>query len=124
MLSVTLLFASAPKLVIFSIIIKLFFFTFFEFTPVWAPLFLVGSLSSIAVGSISALYQKRIKRLFAYSTISHTGFILLGILAATPESSKALIFYIVVYSLLTILLFSLLIFSTTSNVNYPKYLAN
>jgi len=81
-------------------------------------------LSSIAVGTISAFYQKRIKRLFAYSTISHTGFILLGILANTAESSKALIIYVTIYSIITVLLFSLLIYSATSNNNNPKYLAN
>jgi NADH-quinone oxidoreductase subunit N len=75
-------------------LIKLFFFSFFDLIDIWSPIFLSASLASIAVGSISALYQKRIKRLFAYSTISHTGFILLGILAATPDSAKALVFYI------------------------------
>jgi len=86
--------------------------------------FLFASVFSIFVGSISAIYQKRIKRLFAYSTIAHTGFILLGILACSTESAKALIFYIIIYAFLTILLFSLLIFSTLSTKSYPKYLAN
>jgi len=81
-------------------------------------------LTSIFIGSISALYQKRIKRLFAFSTIAHTGFILLAILAISIDSSKALIFYIVTYAFLTVLLFSLLIFAVTSTTNYPKYLAN
>jgi NADH-quinone oxidoreductase subunit N len=49
---------------------------------------------------------------------------LLGLVANSAESSKALIIYIVLYSLLTILLFSLLIFSTTATPNFPKYLAN
>lgn len=123
-LSVTMLFASAPKLILFSIIVKLFFFTFYDYTSAFVPFFLFASLASITVGSISAIYQKRIKRLFAYSTIAHTGFILLGILACSAESSKALIFYIIVYALLTVLLFSLLIFSTLTTSVYPKYLAN
>jgi NADH:ubiquinone oxidoreductase subunit 2 (subunit N) len=84
----------------------------------------MASTLSIAVGSISAIYQKRIKRLFAYSTIAHTGFILLGVLSCSVESSKALIFYITIYAFLTILLFSLLIFSTLKTSSYPKYLAN
>jgi NADH-quinone oxidoreductase subunit N len=87
-------------------------------------LFLFASTSSIAVGSISAIYQKRIKRLFAYSTISHTGFILLGVLACSSEASKALILYICIYAFLTILLFSILIFSTISTPIHPKYLSN
>jgi NADH:ubiquinone oxidoreductase subunit 2 (subunit N) len=65
----------------FSIIIKLVFSAFFDFAPITKQLILLSSLMSITIGTFSAIYQKRIKRLFAYSTISHTGFILLGILA-------------------------------------------
>jgi len=85
---------------------------------------LFSCIASIFIGSISALYQKRVKRLFAFSTIAHTGFILLAILSTTIDSAKALIFYVLVYAFLTILLFSLLIFAVTSTKNYPKYLAN
>jgi len=84
----------------------------------------LASVASIGVGSISAIYQKRVKRLFAYSTIAHTGFILLGIVVASPESAKALTFYITVYSFLTILLFSLLIYSSISASSSVKYIAN
>jgi NADH-quinone oxidoreductase subunit N len=97
---------------------------FFEFKDFWSPLFLFASVLSVAVGSISALYQKRIKRLFAYSTIAHTGFLLLGVVAASPHSANSLIFYIVIYSLLTILLFSVLIFAIISQKNFPAYIAN
>jgi NADH-quinone oxidoreductase subunit N len=116
------LFASAPKIVIFSIIIKLFLLVFIGFNSVWSPFLFFASVLSIAVGSVSAIYQKRLKRLFAYSTISHTGFILLGIACASADSMSSLIFYIVVYSGLTILLFSLLIFArpTQSNTSNTK----
>jgi NADH-quinone oxidoreductase subunit N len=85
---------------------------------------LFSSVGSIAVGSISALYQKRVKRLFAYSTIAHTGFVLLGLLCCSIESTKALVIYIVLYAFLTILTFSFLIKSSISNKNFTKYLAN
>jgi NADH-quinone oxidoreductase subunit N len=116
-LSVTLLFASAPKIILFSLVIKLVFLLFFSFNELFTAFFLFASISSIAVGSFSALYQKRIKRLFAYSTIAHTGFILLAISASSGDSAKSLIFYIVIYSLLTVLLFSLL---TTELINNEK----
>jgi NADH-quinone oxidoreductase subunit N len=92
---------------------------FFEFSEFWNPLFTFATISSIAVGSISAIYQKRLKRLFAYSTIAHTGFILLGIVGASPESTKTLVFYLMVYSLLSILLFSLLIFTIIASTRFP-----
>jgi len=121
---VTLLFASAPKVIIFSIIVKLFLLVFYGFTTACSSLFLFVSVLSIIVGSISAIYQKRLKRLFAYSTISHTGFILLGIACVSADSAGSLIFYIAVYSGLTILLFSLLIFSIITQTNFPAFIAN
>jgi NADH-quinone oxidoreductase subunit N len=91
---------------------------------VWSPFLFFASVLSIAVGSVSAIYQKRLKRLFAYSTIAHTGFILLGVACASADSMSSLIFYIVIYSGLTILLFSLLIFAITTQSNFPAFIAN
>jgi NADH-quinone oxidoreductase subunit N len=79
---------------------------------------------SIIVGSISAIYQKRLKRLFGYSTIAHSGFILLAFLACSLESIKALIFYIIIYAFLTVALFAILLNIATTLVNQPKYLIN
>lgn len=79
---------------------------------------------SIIIGSVSAIYQKRIKRLFAYSTIAHTGFILLAFLCASVDSSKSLIFYLVVYACLTITTFSILINASGALKTQPKYLIN
>jgi len=92
MISVTLLFAAVPKIIIFSVIVKIFLLIFYDFASFWSSFFLFSSLLSIAVGSLSAIYQKRLKRLFAYSTVAHTGFILLGVVAASPDSVKTLIF--------------------------------
>lgn len=123
-ISVTLLFASVPKIVIFSVIIKLFLLIFYDFSSFWLPLFLFASILSITVGSLSAIYQKRLKRLFAYSTVAHTGFILLGVVGASPESIKTLVFYLVIYSALTVLLFSLLIFAILSTSRFPSYMSS
>jgi len=123
-ISVTLLFAAVPKIIIFSVITKLFVLVFYDFSSFWVYFFLLASVLSIAIGSLSAIYQKRLKRLFAYSTIAHTGFILLGIVGASPESVKTLTFYLVIYSGLTILLFSLLIFATISVSRFPAYLSS
>jgi NADH:ubiquinone oxidoreductase subunit 2 (subunit N) len=123
-LSVTFLFAAMPKIVLFSLIIKIYFFISFDFLQLWSSLLIFVSVASIAVGSISAIYQKRVKRLFAYSTVSHTGFILLGILVCSPFSAKSLIFYIFIYSFLTILLFSILIYASISTDRSIKFIAN
>jgi NADH-quinone oxidoreductase subunit N len=80
-------------------------------------------LLSIVIGSISAIYQKRIKRLFAYSTIAHTGFILLAFLCSSLDASKSLVFYVSIYSFLTITTFAILI-NVSSTAVQPKYLIN
>src|ERR1700748_1945207 len=60
---------------------------------------LVSSLLSLVIGSVLGLAQSRIKRLFAYSTISHLGFILLALSVNTLESIQAFMFYLMQYSL-------------------------
>lgn len=65
----------------------------------WLNNILISSLLSLIIGSILGLTQTRIKRLFAYSTISHLGFILLAINVNTVESIQAFMFYLIQYSL-------------------------
>jgi NADH:ubiquinone oxidoreductase subunit 2 (subunit N) len=79
---------------------------------------------SIVIGSISAIYQKRVKRLFGYSTIVHTGFILLAFLAFSLDALNSLIFYLVIYSIVTVAVFSILLNTANMNVIAPKYLIN
>ena len=81
------------------------------FTPEfsWTSSLLVSSLLSLIVGTIVGLTQFRIKRLFAYSTISHLGFILLALSINSVESIQAFIFYLMQYSLSNLNAFLLLI---------------
>jgi NADH-quinone oxidoreductase subunit N len=123
-LSVTMLFASAPKIVLFGLLFKLCFFVLYDYQDLWSACIGISAVLSIIVGSLSAIYQKRVKRLFAYSTIAHTGFILLAFLACSLESAKALIFYVIIYSCLTIAIFALLISASVGTAIQPKYLIN
>jgi NADH-quinone oxidoreductase subunit N len=123
-LPVTLLFSSAPKIVLFSLFLKIGFFVLFEFSTIWSSILGVSAVLSIIIGSISAIFQKRLKRLFAYSTIAHTGFILLAFLCCSLEASKSLIFYVIIYSILTITSFTFLINASVSAESQPKYIIN
>ena len=76
---------------------SLFTFEGMQFT--WTTSLLVSSLLSLIIGSVLGLTQFRIKRLFAYSTISHVGFILLALSINSIESIQAFIFYLMQYSL-------------------------
>src|SRR5271167_4634197 len=79
---------------------------------------LVSSLFSLLIGTIVGLTQFRIKRLFAYSTISHLGFILLALTINSIESIQAFIFYLMQYSLSNLNAFILLIGIGYSLYNY------
>jgi NADH-ubiquinone oxidoreductase chain 2 len=72
-------------------------------------LLLVSSLLSLIIGTVVGLAQTRIKRLLAYSTISHIGFILLALLINTEQSIDSLIFYIIQYSITNLNIFLILI---------------
>lgn len=82
-------------------------------------LFLISSLLSLIIGSVVGLAQTRIKRLLAYSTISHLGFILLSLSINTEQSAESFIFYIVQYTITNLNLFLILLaFSHIFNVLY------
>jgi NADH-ubiquinone oxidoreductase chain 2 len=95
---VTTYIAIIPKVSIFVLFIDLFAHMM-SFTDSWRIIFILSSLLSFIIGSVLGLTQSRIKRLFAYSTISHVGFILLGLSTDNTESMQACIFYIFQYTI-------------------------
>ena len=94
---VTTFIAIVPKIAIFGLFIDLFAHMM-SFTDSWKIIFILSSFLSFIIGSVLGLTQSRIKRLFAYSTISHVGFILLGLSTDNTESMQACIFYIFQYT--------------------------
>ena len=95
---VTTYIAIVPKVSIFALFIDLFAHMI-SFTDSWKIIFILSSFLSFIIGSVLGLTQSRIKRLFAYSTISHVGFILLGLSTDNTESMQACIFYIFQYTI-------------------------
>jgi len=106
---VTAFFALLPKLVIFSLIIKLFFVREDLFLIEFNYILLISSLLSITIGSIGALYQKTIKRLLSYSAIGHTGFILIGFTTGNIEGLVSIFFYLIIYYYIIITVFSIVL---------------
>lgn len=71
--------------------------------------FLVGSILSIGLGSLGAFFQGSIKRLIGYSTISHAGYILLGVLSSNLIGVEGVLFYLVFYSLINVIFFCIFV---------------
>jgi NADH-ubiquinone oxidoreductase chain 2 len=86
----------------------------------WKNVLLFSSFLSLIVGSVLGLTQFRIKRLYAYSTISHVGFILLALSVQSVESTQAFFFYILQYSLSNLNAFIILVAIGYSYTNYIK----
>ncbi len=99
---VTTFVAIVAKISIFIFLLELVHYssnTLFNFQFSWISSLLVSSLLSLIIGTVVGLTQFRIKRLFAYSTISHVGFILLALSINSIESIQAFIFYLMQYSI-------------------------
>jgi NADH-quinone oxidoreductase subunit N len=108
LVSVSVFFSVIPKTVIFCLLFKLFFLTFSGFSGFWSIVFNFSGILSIFVSSVGALYQKRTKRLLAYSAIGHVGFILLAFSTGMIESLKVAVVYLFIYMVMNIGVFSLI----------------
>ncbi|MBK8964307.1 MAG: NADH-quinone oxidoreductase subunit NuoN [Candidatus Competibacteraceae bacterium] len=97
---VTLYIGSAPKLAAFALIMRVLVDGLGNLQGDWQQMLIILSVLSMAVGNVVAVAQTNIKRMLAYSTISHVGFLLLGILAGTPEGYAAAMFYAIIYVLM------------------------
>jgi len=123
---VTTFVAIVAKISIFIFFLELVHYTsnsLFAFKFSWTSSLLVSSLLSLIIGTVVGLTQFRIKRLFAYSTISHVGFILLALSINSIESIQAFVFYLMQYSISNLNAFMILIsigFSLYYYVNNNK----
>ena len=99
---VTAIIGSIAKLSAFGFLIRLFIYGLASLKPHWMMLFLILGLLSIIIGNLGAIFQTNIKRLFAYSTISHVGFIFLALSCASEVGYTSAIFYIISYAIMTI----------------------
>jgi len=107
---VTTYVAIIAKISIFAFFLELVYYTEYSILNFsWKNILLLSSLFSLIVGSVLGLTQFRIKRLFAYSTISHVGFILLALSINSTESIQSYIFYILQYSISNLNAFIILI---------------
>lgn len=107
--STTAFFSIFPKLVIISLLLRISFFSFYDFFLLWKKVFILCAFLSLLIGSMGALSQKRWKRFLAYSSINHIGFILIGFLSGENFSIFSIIFYLIIYIITTFSIFSFLI---------------
>jgi NADH-quinone oxidoreductase subunit N len=107
--SVTLFISAAPKIAAVGMIFRLLTLGLHDVATIWQQLILVMALLSTGVGNLLAIVQNDIKRLFAYSAISHMGYALFGVLAATNAGYAAALYYVLVYALMSAAVFGLVV---------------
>ena len=100
--SVTLFISTAPKLAAFALLVRLLVEAMPVLVDQWQQIILAIALISIALGNLVAIVQTNIKRLLAYSSIAHIGYMLLGIACGTAAGDSAALFYIISYTLMTL----------------------
>jgi len=106
---VTLLFATAPKIAAMILLARLLQVGFHPVSADWQIIVGGIALVSMFLGSIAAIGQTDIKRLMAYSSIAHMGFALLGIASGTEKGFQAMLFYMVVYTIMNLGVFALIL---------------
>jgi NADH-quinone oxidoreductase subunit N len=121
--NVTAFFALVPKVALLVIVIRLLFDVFEPLQYLWQPILLQTSILSVVIGTVGAIYQRRIKRLLAYSTIGHNGFLVLALASVNQEGLNGVIMYIIVYILTSacIFLFVLNVRERGSAVENPTF---
>jgi NADH-quinone oxidoreductase subunit N len=99
---VTTFFASAPKVAAVLLATRVCIEALGPATDAWRQIVIFAALASIFVGAIGAFGQTNMKRLLAYSSINNVGFALVGLAAAGPRGTSAVLFYMAVYVVMTV----------------------
>lgn len=98
---VTAFMAVGTKAGAFAAFVRVFIEALPQFDPKWQQLIVILAITTLIYANWVALKQTQLRRFFAYSGISHAGFLLIGVAAGTSEATQALLFYLVIYALAT-----------------------
>jgi len=113
--STTAFVGAAPKIAAFAMTLRLLAGGLEDLHGMWQQMLIIIALLSIAAGNIIAIAQSNMKRMLAYSTISHMGFFLCGILAGTAEGYSASLFYVLIYATMSLAAFGVVLFLATKD---------
>ncbi|HEY4343264.1 MAG TPA: NADH-quinone oxidoreductase subunit NuoN [Parvibaculum sp.] len=94
---VTAFIAGAPKVAAMALTMRVLFTAFPGIAPEWKQIVIFVSIASMILGAFAAIGQNNIKRLMAYSSIGHMGFVLVGVAAGTAEGIRGVLIYLTIY---------------------------
>ena len=105
---VTAFMAACTKVAAFGAILRIFYIGFAEVQTMWRPIITVIAISTMVFGSVVAIAQRDVKRMLAYSSIAHAGFLLSGVVALSKDGLAASLFYLMAYGLTTLAAFGII----------------
>ncbi len=113
---VTAFFATAPKVAGFMLFARVLYEPFVGLHLQWQPVLVAAALLSMVVGALGAIMQTNIKRLLAYSSIGHVGFIIMGLASATQLGVQAVVVYLTLYVFMSIGMFGCVLMAGRENI--------
>ncbi len=108
--AVTLFIGSAPKLAAFAIVMRLLVDGLHPAVGDWQQMLAIMAVLSLAIGNLAAIMQSNLKRMLAYSTIAHMGFLLLGLLTDSYAGYSAAMFYVITYAITSLGAFGMVVY--------------
>jgi NADH-quinone oxidoreductase subunit N len=117
---IVLFLSSAPKIAAFAMAARILIEGLGGLQGEWGEILVILSVLSLALGNVVAIAQQNIKRMLAYSTISHVGFIFLGLLAGTDQGYASAMFYSVVYALMSAGAFGVLLMISNRGLDVQR----
>ncbi len=118
--SVTLFFTIVPKIAALSVFIRFLYVPFINLIEQWQMILIFLSIASMVFGAVAAIGQKNLKRLIAYSSISHVGYALAGLATGTNEGIQNSVIYITIYIIMNLGFFSSLLMMKRNNEYYEN----
>mgnify|MGYP001497461745 FL=1 len=113
--SVTLFFTIVPKIAALTVFIRFLYVPFLNLIEQWQMILIFLSIASMLLGAIAAIGQTNLKRLIAYSSISHIGYALAGLATGSNDGIQSSVIYITIYILMNLGLFSCLLMLKRNN---------
>jgi NADH:ubiquinone oxidoreductase subunit 2 (subunit N) len=115
----TFFFVVVPKLGIFVLLLRIFYFGFYGFIDNWKYYVILVAISSVIVGSVAGLEQRKLKSLLAYSSVSHMGYSLISFTSGSFEGVQMLFNYLIIYMISGLCIWSVFVLTRLKN-NYIK----
>ena len=118
--SVTLFFTMVPKIAALTVFIRFLYVPFFNLIDQWQMILIFLSIASMVFGAVAAIGQKNLKRLVAYSSIGHIGYVLAGLATGSNEGIQNSVIYITIYVIMNLGLFSCILMIKRNNEYYEQ----